>query len=177
MKVIKTRFDDILLLQPVIHRDSRGYFTESFNQHVFNNLTNLSIDFVQDNHSLSKKHVLRGLHYQKSPYEQAKLVRVISGSIFDVVVDIRKNSKNFGKWLGFNLSSENSLQLWIPRGYAHGFVSLEDNTQVFYKTDNFYSKEDSICIDYNDASLCIDWPIENPILSDNDYDAIKFLEL
>ena len=175
MKVIKTKFDDILLFRPTIYRDSRGYFTESFNQHVFNNLTNLSIDFVQDNHSLSKKYVLRGLHYQKSPYEQAKLVRVISGSIFDVVVDIRKNSKNFGKWLGFNLSSENSLQLWIPRGYAHGFVSLEDNTQVFYKTDNFYSKEDSICIDYNDSS--IDWPIENPILSDNDYNAIKFSEL
>ena len=177
MKVIKTKFDDILLFQPTIYRDSRGYFTESFNQRVFNNLTNLSIDFVQDNHSLSKKYVLRGLHYQKSPYEQAKLVRVISGSIFDVVVDIRENSKNFGKWLGFNLSSENSLQLWIPRGYAHGFVSLEDNTQVFYKTDNFYSKEDSICIDYKDASLCIDWPIANPILSDNDYDAIKFSEL
>lgn len=177
MKVIKTKFDDILLFRPTIYRDSRGYFTESFNQHVFNNLTNLSIDFVQDNHSLSKKYVLRGLHYQKSPYEQAKLVRVISGSIFDVVVDIRKNSKNFGKWLGFNLSSENSLQLWIPRGYAHGFVSLEDNTQVFYKTDNFYSKEDSICIDYNDSSLSIDWPIENPILSDNDYNAIKFSEL
>ena len=102
---------------------------------------------------------------------------MISGSIFDVVVDIRKNSKNFGKWLSFNLSSENSLQLWIPRGYAHGFLSLEDNTQVFYKTDNFYSKEDSICIDYNDASLCIDWPIENPILSDNDNNAIKFSEL
>ena len=177
MKVIKTKFDDILLFQPTIYQDSRGYFTESFNQRIFNNLTNLSIDFVQDNHSLSKKYVLRGLHYQKSPCEQAKLLRVISGSIFDVVVDIRKNSKNFGKWLGFNLSSENSLQLWIPRGYAHGFLSLEDNTQVFYKTDNFYSKEDSICIDYNDASLCIDWPIENPILSDNDNNAIKFSEL
>ena len=177
MKVIKTKFDDILLFQPTIYQDSRGYFTESFNQRIFNNLTNLSINFVQDNHSLSKKNVLRGLHYQKSPCEQAKLLRVISGSIFDVVVDIRKNSKNFGKWLGFNLSSENSLQLWIPRGYAHGFLSLENNTQVFYKTDNFYSKEDSICIDYNDASLCIDWPIENPILSDNDNNAIKFSEL
>ena len=176
MKVIKTRFDDVLIFQPNVYDDIRGYFYESFNESVFKDLTNLSTHFVQDNHSLSKKNVLRGLHYQKKPYEQAKLVRVISGQIYDVVVDIRKDSKNFGKWLGFNLSSENRNQLWIPRGYAHGFLSLDDNTEVFYKTDNFYNKEASVCINYNDVSLNIDWPVQNPFLSGNDQNAIKFSE-
>lgn len=177
MKLKNTDFDDAFILEPSIHNDSRGYFYESFNQEVFCNKVRQRINFVQDNHSLSNKNVLRGLHYQKPPFEQAKLVRVISGKIYDVIVDIRKNSPNYRRWQSFILSSDNRLQLWIPRGFAHGFLSLEENTQVVYKTDNFYSNKSSLSIKYNDSDLQIEWPIDNPLLSPNDKDGIKFSEL
>ena len=177
MKLKNTDFDDAFILEPNIYNDSRGYFYESFNQEVFCNKVRQRINFVQDNHSLSNKNVLRGLHYQKPPFEQAKLVRVISGKIYDVIVDIRKNSPNYRRWQSFILSSDNRLQLWIPRGFAHGFLSLEENTQVIYKTDNFYSNKSSLSIKYNDSDLQIEWPIDNPLLSANDKDGIKFSEL
>ncbi|MEC8085477.1 MAG: dTDP-4-dehydrorhamnose 3,5-epimerase [Pseudomonadota bacterium] len=177
MKLENTKFDDAFILEPNIHKDSRGYFYESYNQEIFSDKVKKPINFVQDNHSLSNKNVLRGLHYQKPPFEQAKLVRVISGAIYDVIVDIRRESHNFGIWQSFILSSENNLQLWIPRGFAHGFLSLEENTQVIYKTDNFYNKEASISIMHNDIDLQIEWPVNNPILSPNDKNGIKFSEL
>ncbi len=177
MKLGNTKFDDAFILEPNIHNDSRGYFYESYNQEIFSDKVKRSINFVQDNHSLSNKNVLRGLHYQKPPFEQAKLVRVISGAIYDVIVDIRRDSHNFGDWQSFILSSENNLQLWIPRGFAHGFLSLEENTQVIYKTDNYYNKEASISIMHNDIDLQIEWPVNNPILSPNDKNGIKFSEL
>ncbi len=177
MKLGNTKFDDAFILEPNIHNDSRGYFYESYNHEIFSDKVKRSINFVQDNHSLSNKNVLRGLHYQKPPFEQAKLVRVISGAIYDVIVDIRRDSHNFGDWQSFILSSENNLQLWIPRGFAHGFLSLEENTQVIYKTDNYYNKEASISIMHNDIDLQIEWPVNNPILSPNDKNGIKFSEL
>tara|TARA_B100001093_G_C26466086_1_gene858544 strand:+ start:38 stop:571 length:534 start_codon:yes stop_codon:yes gene_type:complete len=177
MKLKKTQFEDVFILEPEIHEDSRGYFYESYNQKTFRDKVLQTVSFVQDNHSMSNKNVLRGLHYQKPPFEQAKLIRVISGKIFDVIVDIRRDSHSFGKWQSFILSSDNPNQLWIPRGFAHGFLSLRDNTEVNYKTDNFYNKESSVSINYNDTNLQIDWPCENPILSSSDNEGIKFSEL
>tara|TARA_B100001248_G_scaffold257652_1_gene240556 strand:- start:524 stop:1057 length:534 start_codon:yes stop_codon:yes gene_type:complete len=172
-----TKFDGVYIFVPEVHKDTRGYFYESYNSRFLKDKINSEAFFVQDNHSMSSKNVLRGLHYQKPPFEQAKLIRVITGKIYDVIVDIRKDSPNFGKWQGFTLSSENNYQLWIPRGFAHGFLSLEENTQVIYKTDNFYNKEASISIMYNDIDLQIEWPVDDPVLSPNDKNGIKFSEL
>ncbi len=172
-----TKFDDVYIFVPEVHKDTRGYFYESYNSRIFKDKINSETYFVQDNHSMSSKNVLRGLHYQKPPFEQAKLIRVITGKIYDVIVDVRKDSPNFAKWQGFTLSSDNNYQLWIPRGFAHGFLSLEENTQVIYKTDNFYNKEASISIMYNDIDLQIEWPVDDPILSPNDKNGIKFSEL
>ena len=172
-----TKFDDVYIFVPEVHIDTRGYFYESYNSRFLKDKINSETCFVQDNHSMSSKNVLRGLHYQRPPYEQAKLIRVITGKIYDVIVDIRKDSPDFGKWQGFTLSSDNNYQLWIPRGFAHGFLSLEENTQVIYKTDNFYNKEASISIMYNDIDLQIEWPVDDPVLSPNDKNGIKFSEL
>ncbi len=177
MKLIKTRFKDAFLIIPTHFEDSRGYFYESFNQNVFEDNTNIQIEFVQDNHSLSNKNVLRGLHYQKPPFEQAKLVRVVSGCIYDVIVDLRKNSQTFGMWESYELTSENRQQLWIPKGFAHGFLSMSDSTQVIYKTDNYYNKDSAISIRYNDPHLNIKWPIDNPVQSENDLKGISFSNL
>jgi len=160
---------DVLLIKPSLYDDHRGSFYEFFNQKEFNTKTDLDINFVQDNISYSKQGVLRGLHYQVSPMQQGKLVGVLNGEVIDVVVDIRKNSKTYGKYIKEIISSKNKKQLWIPPGFAHGFYTLSENTIFFYKTTNFYSKEHEKTLVWNDASLNIDWGIVGkPITSKKD---------
>ncbi|EPJ6322625.1 dTDP-4-dehydrorhamnose 3,5-epimerase, partial [Escherichia coli] len=139
MNVIKTEIPDVLIFEPKVFGDERGFFMESFNQKVFEEAVGRKVEFVQDNHSKSCKGVLRGLHFQLPPFEQAKLVRCIVGEVFDVAVDIRPNSETFGSWVGVTLSSENKRQLWIPEGFAHGFLTLSDIAEFVYKTNNYYS--------------------------------------
>lgn len=168
MNVIETKIKDLLILEPRVFADERGWFMESFNQQIFERaLTERGLNvpaFVQDNHSLSKKGVLRGLHYQLDPHAQGKLVRVVQGRAWDVAVDIRQDSLTFGEWVGVELSGENHKQFWIPAGFAHGFIALEDNTQFLYKTTDYYSKECERSIVWNDKDLAIDWPIEENML-------------
>ena len=165
MKLIQTAIPDVVIIEPKIFGDDRGWFMESFNQQVFERaLTERGLNvpvFVQDNHSLSQKGVLRGLHYQLDPHAQGKLVRVVQGRAWDVAVDIRQDSLTFGEWVGVELSGENHKQFWIPAGFAHGFIALEDNTQFLYKTTDYYSKECERSIVWNDQSLNIAWPIED----------------
>lgn len=171
MKTTSLSLNDVKVIEPTVFEDKRGFFYESFNQQKFNEAIGKEVIFVQDNHSKSSRGVLRGLHYQKAPYEQGKLVRVISGEIFDVAVDIRKNSSNYGKWISITLSESNRKQLWIPRGFAHGFLVLSEFAEVVYKTDNFYSKENEITLPWNSHIFNIEWPIENSsclIMSDKD---------
>lgn len=168
MEITQTNLDGVLILEPKIIEDQRGFFMESYRKDLFLNL-GIDYDFVQDNHSLSKTEgVIRGLHYQLNPKAQAKLVRVVAGSIFDVVVDIRSASSTFGQWYGVKLSSENKRQLLVPMGYAHGFCTLEPNTEVLYKVDEYYSPEHDRGILWSDPAIGIDWPISKPILSDKD---------
>lgn len=169
MKLIQTAIPDVVLIEPTVFTDERGWFMESFNEQRFHDeLTKLGLPiprpFVQDNHSCSSKGVLRGLHYQAEPYAQGKLVRVTQGAAFDVAVDIRKRSETFGQWVGVKLTDENKHMLWIPEGFAHGFVALEDNTHFLYKTTNYYSKESERTIMWNDPDLAIDWPSENQLI-------------
>ncbi|EMB0055826.1 dTDP-4-dehydrorhamnose 3,5-epimerase [Escherichia coli] len=158
MNVIKTEIPDVLIFEPKVFSDERGFFFESFNQKVFEEAVGRKVKFVQDNHSKSSKGVLRGLHYQLEPYAQAKLVRCMVGEVFDVAVDIRKSSPTFGKWVGVNLSAENKHQLWIPEGFAHGFLVLSNTAEVLYKTNNYYDKENERNIIWNDNTIDIDWP-------------------
>jgi dTDP-4-dehydrorhamnose 3,5-epimerase len=168
MKLIPTKFSDVHIVEPDVFGDNRGFFMESYNNRKFREL-GISYDFVQDNHSLSvETGVLRGLHYQLNPKAQTKLVRVIAGAIYDVVVDIRRNSPTFGQWVGVELSAENKRQLLVPRGFAHGFCTLVPNTEVLYKVDEYYSPENDRGILWNDPELAIDWPVAEPILSDKD---------
>ncbi len=168
MEFKKTSFDGAYLIEPKVFQDERGFFLESYNEKVFAE-NGIKTKFVQDNHSLSvKKGVLRGLHFQIPPKTQAKLVRVTRGKVRDVIVDIRKNSLTFGKWEGFELSAENFLMLYVPHGFAHGFCTLEENTEFVYKCDDFYSPEHEGGLIWNDPTLAIDWPIKDPILSDRD---------
>jgi len=168
MEFIETKFKDAFLIKPKVFADQRGFFLESYSQRSFEE-NGIDAHFVQDNHSLSAaKGVLRGIHFQKDPYAQAKLVRVVKGSVFDVLVDLRKDSPTFGAWEGFTLSAENFLMLFIPRGFGHGFCTLEDNTEFLYKTDNFYAPESDAGVIWNDPDLKIDWPVEKPILSEKD---------
>lgn len=168
MRVIKKSFDEVIVLEPIVHEDDRGFFLESFNEQTLSQL-GISVKFVQDNHSLSiKAGTVRGLHYQLHPYAQAKLVRVTRGAIYDVVVDIRKGSPTFGKWCSFILSEHNKRQLYVPKGFAHGFCTLVPNTEVKYKVDGYYSPEYDRGIFWNDPSLNIDWPITEAILSEKD---------
>ncbi|EIA4805855.1 dTDP-4-dehydrorhamnose 3,5-epimerase [Escherichia coli] len=170
MNVIKTEIPDVLIFEPKVFSDERGFFFESFNQKVFEEAVGRKVKFVQDNHSKSSKGVLRGLHYQLEPYAQAKLVRCMVGEVFDVAVDIRKSSPTFGKWVGVNLSAENKHQLWIPEGFAHGFLVLSNTAEVLYKTNNYYNKENERNIIWNDNTIDIDWPElnMNVILSTKD---------
>lgn len=173
MNIIKTEIPEVLILEPSVFSDERGYFFESFNQEKFEDAIGFKVNFVQDNQSRSSKGVLRGLHYQVSPYAQAKLVRCIHGSIFDVAVDIRYDSPTFGKWVGATLTAENKKQLWVPSGFAHGFIALTD-AEVLYKTDNYYHKESERSIIWNDSVLNIDWGTSDVILSEKDKLAFPF---
>lgn len=168
MKIIETEISDVLILEPKVFGDERGFFFESFNQRFFDEAIGYSVDFVQDNHSKSAKNVLRGLHYQIGEYAQAKLVRCVTGSIFDVAVDIRRSSITFGKWIGIILSEKNKRQLWIPEGFAHGFISLEDGSEVIYKTNNYYCHDAERGISWNDKTLGITWGDGDVLLSSKD---------
>jgi dTDP-4-dehydrorhamnose 3,5-epimerase len=176
MKAIPTDINDVIILEPRIFQDERGLFFESFQQEKFNELIGEQITFVQDNESVSKKGVLRGLHYQNPPFAQGKLVRVINGSVLDVAVDIRKDSSTYGQHVAILLSSENKRQLWIPVGFAHGFVALEDDTVFQYKCTNFYHNASEKALLWNDAALGINWNIEHPLLSVKDEIAPTFDE-
>jgi dTDP-4-dehydrorhamnose 3,5-epimerase len=168
MKVAATAIPGLLLLEPTIHEDERGFFFESFNQKCFEDATGLNIRFVQDNHSRSVKRVLRGLHYQiRQP--QGKLLRVTAGEVFDVAVDLRRSSPTFGKFAGIVLSAVNKKQLWIPEGFAHGYLVLSDAAEVLYKTTDYYAPEHERCLIWNDPDVGIDWPQDGePILSAKD---------
>lgn len=168
MKVIDTKLAGVKIIEPRVFKDDRGFFMESFNQQKFTEL-GLKYDFLQDNHSLSEdKHVIRGLHYQQSPMAQTKLVRVITGAIYDVAVDIRRGSPTFGEWVGVTLSADNHRMILVPQGFAHGFCTLSKNTHVQYKVDAYYSAEKDKGILWNDPNLAIAWPTLDPILSEKD---------
>jgi dTDP-4-dehydrorhamnose 3,5-epimerase len=169
MKATPLKIPEVVLLEPEVFGDERGFFYESFNQQKFESAIGYAVNFVQDNHSKSQKGVLRGLHYQLPPKAQGKLVRVIAGEVFDVAVDIRKNSPTFGQWVGEILSAENKRQLWIPAGFAHGFVTLSDTAEFLYKTTDYYAPKYEACIAWNDPEIGINWPItEMPNLSFKD---------
>lgn len=177
MKVIDTAIADVKILEPRVFGDNRGFFFESYNQQAFRAAVGADVEFVQDNHSKSGTGVLRGLHYQiQQP--QGKLVRVVSGKVFDVVVDIRRSSPTFGQWIGDVLSAENCRQMWIPVGFAHGFVVLAEDTEFLYKTTDYWAPEHERCIRWNDASLAIDWPIDGfePRLSEKDQQGAAFAD-
>lgn len=158
MNVIQTAIDGVLILEPRVFGDARGFFFESFNQKLFDDAVGHHVEFVQDNHSRSSKGVLRGLHYQHAPHAQGKLVRVTAGSVFDVAVDIRKDSPTFGHWVGVELSAENHRQLWIPPGLAHGFFVLSESADFMYKTTDYYAPSAEGCIRWDDLDLAITWP-------------------
>lgn len=167
MELIETKLNGLFVIKPRVFEDARGYFFESYNQNNFKN-AGLNLNFVQDNQSLSNKGVLRGLHFQTPPYSQGKLVRVIIGSVFDVAVDIRKNSPTYGHWFGMELNERNKAMMYIPEGFAHGFATLMDGTIFSYKCTNFYNKNSEDCILWNDPEIGITWNIESPILSEKD---------
>lgn len=174
MNVIQTTIPDVLILESKVFGDSRGFFFESYNQRTFLDATGWVPSFVQDNHSKSRHGVLRGLHYQIIR-PQGKLVRVIAGEVFDVAVDIRKTSPTFGQWVGTRLSADNKRQMWVPPGFAHGFVVLSDSAEFLYKTTDFYAPEHERCILWNDPDLAIDWPLEGePSLSAKDVKGVLF---
>lgn len=174
MNVIQTKIPEVIVMEPKVYGDSRGSFFESYNEKMFKSMTGLVLSFVQDNHSKSKKNVLRGLHYQiRQP--QGKLVRVISGAVFDVAVDIRRSSPTFGKWVAEYLSAENKKQLWVPSGFAHGFLVLSDMAEFLYKTTDYYAPEHERCIRWNDPDLNIQWPINgSPQISTKDAEGTLF---
>jgi dTDP-4-dehydrorhamnose 3,5-epimerase len=178
MQTIATPLGGVLIIEPKVFGDARGFFFESFNARRFEDMTGVRTNFVQDNHSRSAKGVLRGLHYQiRQP--QGKLVRVIAGEVFDVAVDLRKSSPTFGKWYGHRLSAENKLQLWIPAGFAHGFVVLSESADFLYKTTDYWAPEYERCIAWNDPDLAIDWPLDvlggmTPLISGKDAQGVAF---
>ena len=174
MKVTDTQIPEIKIIEPTLFEDDRGFFIESYNQQRFEEAIGYAVNFVQDNHSKSVKGVLRGLHYQLPPKAQGKLVHVIQGEVFDVAVDIRKSSPTFGQWFGLMLTAENKKQLWIPAGFAHGFMTLSDTAEFLYKTTDYYSPEHECSIHWNDSSIGIIWPTTtNPILSLKDNAALE----
>lgn len=177
MKAIPTSIADVVVFEPRVFGDERGFFFESFNHRAFDEATGTALNFVQDNHSRSIKGVLRGLHYQLPPKAQGKLVRVVQGKVFDVAVDIRKGSPSFGQWVGEILSAENRRQLWIPPGFAHGFLTLSESADFLYKTTDYYSPELERCILWNDPALAIDWPLDAaPTISAKDAVGKRFAE-
>lgn len=178
MKIIKTKLDGVLIIEPKVYGDERGFFFESFNHQLFENAVGHHVKFVQDNHSKSSKGVLRGLHYQSTPHEQGKLVRCVVGEVYDVAVDIRKESVTFGQWVGVNLTAENKRQLWIPEGFAHGFLTLSDTAEFLYKTTSYYCPSHEKSIRWDEPKLSIEWPsMSNFILSEKDRRALSFDEI
>lgn len=174
MQAIKTTIPEVIIFEPKVFGDERGFFYESFNAKVFEQATGLSIDFVQDNHSKSAKNVLRGLHYQTT-HTQGKLVRVTQGEVFDVAVDLRLSSNTFGQWVGERLSADNKRMLWVPAGFAHGFLVLSETAEFLYKTTDFYSPEHEVSIRWNDADIGIEWPLDGaPSLSGKDSAGMAF---
>lgn len=175
MNVIRTNIPDVLIFDPKVFGDERGFFFESFSQRLFDEAVGRKVEFVQDNHSRSRKGVLRGLHFQQAPHAQGKLVRCTLGEVFDVAVDVRKNSPTFGQWVGVSLSAENKRQLWIPEGFAHGFYVVSDVAEFLYKTTNYYVPQSEGSIKWNDATLNISWPLtDEPELSAKDAIAADF---
>ncbi|KGD76013.1 dTDP-4-dehydrorhamnose 3,5-epimerase [Pantoea vagans] len=173
MNIIDTKIPDVKIIEPKVFGDERGFFLESFNQSIFDKAVGRHVDFVQDNHSMSKKGVLRGLHYQLAPHAQGKLVRCVEGEVFDVAVDIRRSSETFGQWVGVHLSAENNRQLWIPEGFAHGFITLSNRVQFIYKTTNYYAPQSERSILWNDPQINIEWPeVEEMTLSGKDKDGV-----
>jgi len=164
LQVTPTDIHDVLVIEPKVLGDERGWFTESFNAQDFSQATGLVIDFVQDNHSFSKQWTLRGLHYQLQQ-AQGKLVRVVAGSVFDVVVDIRKASPTYGRWVGLELSAQNHRQLWIPAGLAHGFLVLSETAEFLYKTTDYYHPQSEVCLAWNDPTVAIEWPLPKGALA------------
>ncbi|AYF89595.1 dTDP-4-dehydrorhamnose 3,5-epimerase [Pseudomonas sp. DY-1] len=174
MKVVATALPGVLILEPTVFGDERGFFYESFNARNFAKAAGVEREFVQDNHSRSQRGVLRGLHYQLQQ-AQGKLVRVVHGEVFDVAVDIRRNSPTFGRWVGVHLSAENKRQLWVPEGFAHGFLVLSEYAEFLYKTTDYYAPEHERCIRWDDPDLAIDWPFaEAPQLSAKDQAGASF---
>lgn len=174
MKALATAIPDVIILEPKVFGDERGFFLESFNQRVFEDLTGLKRAFVQDNHSRSARNVLRGIHYQIRQ-AQGKLVRVVSGEVYDVAVDLRKSSPSFGKWVGVHLSAENHRMLWVPEGFGHAFCVLSETADFLYKTTDYYAPAYDRCIIWNDPDLGIDWPVSSePALSDKDRRGVRF---
>jgi len=174
MQVVQTEIPEVLILEPQVYGDERGFFFESFNQQKFESLTGVKANFVQDNHSRSAVNVLRGLHYQiQQP--QGKLVRVVVGEVFDVAVDLRRQSATFGKWVGVILSAENKRQLWVPPGFAHGFLVLKEGTEFLYKTTDYYAPQHERCIRWDDPKIGIKWPLSGePVLSGKDQLGLDF---
>jgi dTDP-4-dehydrorhamnose 3,5-epimerase len=173
MEVIETELKGLFVLKPRVFEDERGYFFESYNQNLFKQ-AGLDLEFVQDNQSLSQKGVLRGLHFQNPPYAQGKLVRVITGAVLDVVVDIRKNSATYGKWYGLELTEKNKWMMYVPPGFAHGFLTLENNTIFSYKCTNFYNKAAEDCLLWNDKDIDVKWNYQDPLLSAKDLEGKPF---
>jgi len=179
MKVIRTAIDGVLILEPKVFGDERGFFMESFNQKAFNEAVGHEVSFVQDNHSRSAKGVLRGLHYQRAPHAQGKLVRVTQGSVFDVAVDIRKGSPTYGQWVGVELSDQNHKQLWMPPGLAHGFLVVSESADFLYKTTDYYAPQAEGSVRWDDPDLAIPWPLGGmtPALSAKDAAAPRLKEI
>lgn len=176
MKATRLAIPDVVLLESRVFGDDRGFFFESYNRKTFSELTGVDPAFVQDNHSRSTKGVLRGLHYQLSPKAQGKLVRVVVGEVFDVAVDIRLGSPTFGKWVGEVLSAENKRQMWVPPGFAHGFLTLSDSAEFLYKTTDYYSSEHERCLRWDDADIKVVWPLNYlPALSAKDAQGVAFM--
>lgn len=176
MQVTKTFIEGLLIIQPTIFNDARGYFYEPYNRKTFAEI-GIGEEFVQDNQSFSQKGVIRGLHFQNPPHAQAKLLRVLQGSIWDVAVDIRKSSPTYGKYFGVELSAENKTIFYVPKGFAHGFFTLEDNTLLLYKCSDFYNKPSEESLVWNDPDVAISWKINDPILSEKDLNGKKLKEL
>ncbi len=176
MKVVPTAIPDVLILEPRVFGDARGFFMESYNRRAFREATGVDVEFVQDNHSMSARNVLRGLHYQvRQP--QGKLVRVVAGEVYDVAVDIRRGSPTFGKWAGFTLSADSKRMAWIPPGFAHGFLVISESAEFLYKTTEYYAPEHERTLLWNDPALGIDWPLEGePLLAAKDRSGKRLLE-
>lgn len=162
MKVTPTALPEVLLLEPKVHGDARGFFLESWNRRAFNAAVGSDVEFLQDNHSRSTRGVLRGLHFQLAPHAQGKLVRVVQGAVFDVAVDLRRDSPRFGRWIGVEISAENHHQLWIPPGFAHGFLVLSETADFLYKTTEYYAAAAERAVRWNDPEIGIQWPLSTP---------------